>query len=199
MPHTPLSPPTSPATATQDGNAATASTPRGGGASTGAGGGGLNSALNRAGETLSNTFPCSESAFANALQLPPRNVTNVRVKKLARGTDWEIVDGAVMLTEKSLPLLAAALNVALTSTELMTLVEKTRAVPTLFNARVARFPINRLLLTVTWIEGGLERRADILVNKRDNFRLGMEVPIRLNSATQRYELARRAPRMKGRW
>lgn len=206
----PLSPVTSPPTATNapllDASASAASArpdPRGGGDHDARGGVGSNSALSSPSEILDlELFPFSESLFANALGVPPRNVTNVRVKKLARGADWEMDGGTVVLTEKAVAVLATALNFPLPGNALALLLDKSRRGPVTvqFTARVSkRQPANLKLLAVTWQEGELEQTANIITIRRDNFRTGMEVPIRLNPTTQRYELGRPAPRAKGRW
>lgn len=177
--------------------------PRGGGAADARGGEWANSALSSPPEILSlELFPFSESLFSNALGVPPRNVTNVRVKKLARGTDWEMDGNTVVLTEKSVAVLATALGHVLNENALTLLLEKSRRGPATvrFTARVSkRQPANLKLLAVTWLEGEVEQRANLITIRRDNYRVGMEVPIRLNVTTQRYELARPAPRAKGRW
>lgn len=205
-----LSPVTSPPMAANlDGSASPASGAiaardgRGGGDLGARGGAGVNSALSSPSEILSlEVFPFSEALLANALGVPPRNVTNVRVKKLARGTDWEMDGGTVVLTEKSVAVLAAALGHTLSPSALLLLLDKSRRGPAVvqFTARVSkRQPANLKLLAVTWREGELEQTANVITIRRDNFRAGMEVPIRLNAMTQRYELARPAPRAKGRW
>lgn len=203
----PLSPVTSPPTATNaPGSASAASArpdPRGGGEQDARAGVGSNSALSSPSEILDlELFPFSESLFANALGVPPRNVTNVRVKKLARGTDWEMDGSTAVLTEKAVAVLATALNFPLPGNALALLLDKSRRGPATvqFTARVSkRQPANLKLLAVTWREGELEQTANIITIRRDNFRVGMEVPIRLNPTTQRYELGRPAPRAKGRW
>lgn len=206
----PLSPVMSPPTATSleqsqpPGSAGSAGPdPRGGGASSARAGVGVNSVLSSSSEILSlESFPFSEALFSNALGVPPRNVTNVRVKKLARGTDWEMDGGTVVLTGKSVAVLAAALGHTLNPSALLLLLDKSRRGPAVvqFTARVnKRQPANLKLLAVTWREGELEQTANLITIRRDNFRVGMEVPIRLNPTTQRYELARTAPRAKGRW
>lgn len=191
----PLSPPLSPPVA---GNA----DPRGGGDAAAATGGGLDTRLSPASETFDLTlFPFSEPLLATSLGLPLRNLTNARVKKLARGRDWELDGGTALLTEPALTELIKAAGLNLTPAELRLVCEKSRReqLPPEFTAKVCRFPLNRRLLTVRWMEGTIDRRADVLVTKRENFRLGMEVPIRLNPTSQRYELAARPPRRKGRW
>lgn len=203
----PLSPVTSPPTATNaPGSASAASArpdPRGGGEQDARGGVGSNSALSSPSEILDlELFPFSESLFTNALGVPPRNVTNARVKKLARGNDWEMDGSTVVLTEKAVAVLATALNFPLPGNALALLLDKSRRGPATvqFTARVSkRQPANLKLLAVTWREGELEQTANIITIRRDNFRVGMEVPIRLNPTTQRYELGRPAPRAKGRW
>lgn len=207
MPPNPLSPLTSPPTAPNAlgkpaTSAATNATGRGGGASVARGGEGHHSALNPGTGNLDQTFSYSESALADALRLPLGNVTNARVKKLARGTDWELLDNVVALTEKAVAVLAATLTTKPTPAELQLLLQKSRrtALPVQFQARVARRqPANTKLLAVEWTEDDQPRTANIVTIRRDFFRAGMEVPIRLNSELQRYELARTAPRAKGRW
>jgi len=139
--------------------------------------------------------------LASALGVLQRTLASVRVKILARGRDWQMANADVQYAEKSLPPLTRALGLALTPTELEDLAEKSRSTKgTLeFQAVVFRFPPNPKLLTVKWTEDELERTANIITNRRQNFRLNMAVPIRLNPDTARYELARPAPRAKGRW
>ena len=200
MMNKPLSPATSPPTTPTK---VAQPDPRGGGASVARTGEGSNSALSSPSEILDlELFPFSESLSANALGVPPRNVTNVRVKKLARGQDWEMDGNTVVLTEKAVGVLASALNFNLNESALTLLLDKSRRGPATvrFTAKVSkRQPANLKLLAVTWREGELEQTANIITIRRDNFRVGMEVPIRLNPTTQRYELARPAPRAKGRW
>jgi len=194
----PLSPAKSPPTAQN----AIPPDPRGGGALTRATGGGRDGALNSPSEILgSEVFVVSETLLAAVTGMPARAIGNMRVKKLARGRDWELADGTALLAEKSLPLLMQALGLNLTPPELQHLAEQCRSknAPAQFTAVVCRFPPNPKLLTVKWTEGELERTANLITPKREHFRIGMAVPIRLNPASQRYELARKAPRAKGRW
>lgn len=197
--HTTLSPLASPLTATTE----PVADPRGGGALVSATRGGDRNALSSHLEILgSEVFVLSEPLLAAALGLPLRTIGNMRVKKLTRDRDWKLDGITVLMTQKSLPLLTDALGLNFTPAELQLLAEKIRHenAPVEFKALVHKFPANPKLLTVRWVEaGGLERTANIITNRRNNFRNGMEVPIRLNPGTQRYELARPAPRMKGRW
>jgi hypothetical protein len=145
-------------------------------------------------------FTLSEPLVATALGLPARTVVSARVKKLARGRDWELMGETAVLAEKSLPLLIAALGLVLTPAELRALAEKSRRpeLPTTIAAQVARrWPHNPTLLPVQWREGELPRSAHLVVARRAEFRPGQAVSIRLNPDTQRYELAQR-PQRKGR-
>lgn len=158
--------------------------------------------MSQASETLDLTlYPFSEPLLAVALGVPARQLTNVRVKKLARGPDWELDGGSARLTERALGELIRALGLSLTPAELQLVAEKIRVekLPAAFTAKVRRFPHNPKLLTVCWKDGELDREANIITAKREHFRLGMEVPIRLDLASQRYVLAGRPPRAKGRW
>lgn len=136
--------------------------------------------------------------MASALGAPARNLATLRVKKMARGRDWELDGTTVLLTEAALTTLLALLE---SPVDPRVLAQQCRApgAPVQFTARVTGFPPNPRLLHVAWREADLDRSAHIITAKRDNFRIGMEVPIRLNPTSQRYELARRVPRMKGRW
>ena len=177
-------------------------TPRGGGDQAAPTPGGRQSALSSPVEILgSEVFVLNELMMAVALGLPARTLQNVRVKKLARGRDWELDGNTALLTEKSLPVFTLALGLHLTATELDLLAKKSRAAsaPVRFDAVVCRLPQNPKLLTVKWTEAGLERTANIITSRRNNFRMGMVVPIRLNPASSRYELTRPAPRQKGKW
>lgn len=178
-------------------------TPRGGGGSSAAATGGEGGRLSPASETLDLTlYPFSEPLLALALGVPARNLTNARVKKLARGADWELDGGSARLNERALIELTKAVGLALTVAEFELVREKCRVekLPPAFKARVRRFPANPKLLTVCWREGELDREANIITAKRNNFRIGMEVPIRLDAVSQRYVLASRPPRgPKGRW
>lgn len=178
------------------------STPRGGGGSLATGGEGHDGRLSSPAEiSVLDGYPFSEPLLAATLGLPPRNLTNARVKKLARGRDWELDGGTALLTETGLTQLVQAVGLTLSPIELQLVLEKCRRdqAPPQFTAKIVRFPLNPRLFTVRWFEQQEERKADILVARRDNFRLGMEVPIRLNPVSQRYELAARLPRRKGRW
>jgi len=191
----PLSPVKSPPAS----ETATPTTPRGGGGLTNSTPEGEGCALSSpAGILVSEGFDLCESTLASALGVPERALANLRAKKMVRGAEWELDGLTVMLTEKAAIALIAALLPKITPGELDLALKKCGK-KAAFTARVARLPANPKMLTVKWTEGCLERTANIITNRRDNFRVGMEVPIRLNSETQRYELARPAPRQKGRW
>jgi hypothetical protein len=147
-------------------------------------------------------FELSERRLAEALGLPVRQLATVRTKHLKRGADWELADNDIALAEKSAPALLKLLGLTPTPAELAALLQKSRRVelPPIIEATVARFPLNPHLILVKWKNGdpAQEHTANLVVTKRDNFKPGMEVPIRLNTAGK-YELARRTPRQKGRW
>jgi len=177
-------------------------TPRGGGGLTAATGGGVPGALHPAREILSlQGFALSERRMAAALGLPVRQLATARTRHGRRGVDWELADNDIGLAEKSLPALTAALGLTLTEAELAALAEKSRRdqLPAVVMAKVLRWPLNRHLVTVAYPNGdGAPHTVDLVVNHREYFKLGMAVPIRKNAAGK-FELARRAPRAKGRW
>lgn len=146
-------------------------------------------------------FDLSERKLAEALGVPVRNLASARTKHLRRGTDWELANNDIALTEKSAAGLAKALNISLTAVELQEAISKSRRaeLDAPFDTKVGRFPANPRLLIVHWKNAaGQECTANLMVAKRELYKPGMVVPIRLNAAGK-YELARRAPRQKGRW
>jgi hypothetical protein len=160
--------------------------------------------LSSASEILgSDVFTLSEVLLGATLGMPLRTLQTARQKKLRRDSDWKFDKncGTALLCERSLNVLLVELGLNLTLEELAVLAEKCHVeqAPVQFMAKVQKFPPNPKLLTVCWEENGLARTANIITIRRNNFRVHMEVPVRLNPATQRYELARTAPRMKGRW
>lgn len=206
---TPLSPLASPATAKTEAredarptDARPTSDPRGGGGSTREAGGGHDDALSSGEGILSlQGFDLSERKLADALGVPVRNLASARTKNLRRGADWELANNDIALTGKSAAALAKALNISLTAVELLEAITKSRRVQldAPFDTKVGRFAANPRLLIVHWKNAaGQECTAHLMVAKRELYKPGMVVPIRLNAAGK-YELARRTPRAKGRW
>ena len=163
------------------------------------GGGGLE-ASHPASEILGvkGIFQHSERLLATATGIHTRLFANAR-RRLKQGIDWELVNGEAAYPQKKLTALLALLGVTTTEAEIATLAEKSRlTIARPIEAKVSRFYPNPHLLQVRWTNGDRDHTADIIVTKRRRFRLHMTVPIRLN-AHGKYEMARRAPRQRGRW
>lgn len=145
-------------------------------------------------------FIHGEAELAQACGIAVKHFQRVRTKNLRHGLDWDLNVLRVAYAKNAVPrVLELVTGLAVTPAELATLLEKSvlgqKNGAAEIEGRVKRFFLNPRLMAVE-----LPSRAVVNVRVKTvaNFRLGMEVPVRL-LADGRYELARKLPRQPGRW
>lgn len=156
-------------------------------------------------------FIYGEGKLAEATGVAPKLFQTARVEFLKKGAEWELVNnhvaynlyGAALVLEAVLGKDAdAAMKEGILEKALLETApepEKKEAPPII--GKVCRLFVNRCMLGVQLEKKAGAKEAEIVsvwVPKRDNFKKGMEVPLRLNGEGK-YELARKLPRFPGRW
>ena len=156
------------------------------------------------GQRASQEFLHLESELAEASGIALRVLRETR-KKLREGLDWTHGAGGVVLYSRAgLEAIVAEVTAApLPPGLLEELANRTLPLPEPDDksaapektGRVNRFWLNPRLFQVRFADGST---GNVRVKSCENFRIGMEVPVR-EVAPGLYELTRRAPRQPGRW
>lgn len=143
-----------------------------------------------------------EQALADALGMTRPVLTRTRVKKLSQGVHWELVALRVMYAKNGVAAVVDLLTDPPMAEDALAAIlqkiapEKNGGVSAVEArpATVIRFWLNPRLMEVRFQDG---QKVNLTVRDRTNFKLGMEVPVRLVEG--HYELARKLPRSPGKW
>lgn len=165
-------------------------------------------------------FVYGEVELAGVTGIGVKVLQKKRGKKLRQGVDWDLAGLRVAYSAAGLVAILQAVtgkepvNGEIAGVRLTELEERTKLRlessgekgrgpegPNVRTARVQRLFPNPYIIECL-LEGSETELPEVVVVRvktSKNFRRGMEVPLRLDGGSGRYELARRLPRFAGKW
>ena len=151
--------------------------------------------------TDSPAFPFSENVLARTSGVSTKKMAETRkAAQLQKGADWDLVKNSVAYSPAGVERLSIAMGLPLVlpdaAAEPMPVAPAPQRDVTM--GIVKKSPLNPHLFFVQ--VAGQAELVKLRVRKKDNFRLGMEVPMHREAGAEVFTLARKEPRFEGgRW